>query len=91
LSLFHVYCNISAVSLIASLTQGVYEWSTDLPGQAETSDNIGIVKTESGALDATTFARSFDPATLVGVQPAARKVTRPPFLTALRHEYREED
>jgi dipeptidase D len=57
----------NAVSLIASLPQGVYEWSTDLPGQAETSDNIGIVKTESGSLDATTFARSFDPAKLESI------------------------
>jgi dipeptidase D len=59
--------SVNAVSLIASLPQGVYEWSTDLPGQAETSDNIGIVKTQSDALDATTFARSFDPEKLESI------------------------
>ena len=49
-----------AISLIAALPQGVTEWSTEFEGLPETSNNIGIVETETAALKVSTYARSFD-------------------------------
>lgn len=50
-----------AVKLIVDLPQGVHAWSKEFPGLPETSNNVGIVKTEQNTLRVTTFQRSFRP------------------------------
>lgn len=45
--------------MVADLPQGVIEWSRQLPGLPETSNNIGVVRTEGDTLTVITFQRSF--------------------------------
>lgn len=48
-----------ALNLIASLPQGVAEWSKAAANLPETSNNVGIVSMANGALQVATFQRSF--------------------------------
>jgi dipeptidase D len=58
------------VELVASIPQGVQEWSKEFAGLPETSNNIGIVKTENEGVHITTFQRSFDPEKLADLARA---------------------
>jgi len=49
------------VQLVMSIPQGVYEWSDEFVGLPETSNNIGIVKTENNTVKIDALPRSFDP------------------------------
>lgn len=63
--------------MVAGLPQGVIEWSKQLPGLPETSNNIGVVRTEGDTLTVITFQRSFDlqklEETARGIEEAAAK------------------
>lgn len=53
-----------AVRLIAVIPYGVYAWSKEFAGLPQTSNNIGIVRTEKETLYVTTYQRSSDRAQL---------------------------
>lgn len=48
-----------AVRLILDIPYGVFAWSKEFAKLPETSNNIGIIKTEDNALHVTTYQRSF--------------------------------
>lgn len=56
-----------ALRMVADFPQGVIEWSKQLPGLPETSNNIGVVKTGDDTLTVVTFQRSFSLAKLEDV------------------------
>jgi dipeptidase D len=56
-----------ALALVATLPQGVHEWSTEFKGLPETSNNLGVVKVENDKLIVSTFQRSFSPVKLAAV------------------------
>ena len=56
-----------AMALVATLPQGVQEWSTEFKGLPETSNNLGMVKIENDKLIVSTFQRSFSPVKLAAV------------------------
>jgi dipeptidase D len=64
-----------AVQLMLGIPQGVYAWSKEFAGLPETSNNIGIVKTENKTLNIIAFQRSFSPEKLQeiaqGIEAAA--------------------
>ena len=47
------------IKLIVDLPQGVHAWSKEFAGLPETSNNIGVIKTEHDMLSVTTMQRSF--------------------------------
>lgn len=65
------------VQLLVDIPQGVYEWSKQLPGLPETSNNIGVVRVEGDTLTIIAFQRSFSPQKLeevaAGIEAAAAK------------------
>lgn len=65
------------VRLIADIPQGVHEWSKQLPGLPETSNNIGVVRVEGDTLTIIAFQRSFSPQKLediaAGIEAAAAR------------------
>ena len=66
-----------ALRMVAGLPQGVIEWSKQLPGLPETSNNIGVVRTGDDTLTVVTFQRSFSLQKLEdvarGIEQAAAK------------------
>lgn len=56
-----------AIALVATLPQGVHEWSKEFKGLPETSNNLGVVKIEKDQLVVSTFQRSFNPAKLTAM------------------------
>lgn len=56
--------------MLTDIPQGVYEWSKQLPGLPETSNNIGVVRVEGDALTVIAFQRSFSPQKLEDIAAA---------------------
>lgn len=63
------------LQLLTEIPQGVFEWSKELPGLPETSNNIGVVRVEGDTLTIIAFQRSFSPQKLediaAGIEAAA--------------------
>lgn len=49
-----------AIGLISEIPQGVFSWSTDYEDLVQTSNNLGILRTEPDAIKAPIFSRTSD-------------------------------